>query len=74
MTIAAGLFVQPSDLSEGGYHRGGICAGDIDNDGDLDFFTVQWSGRGQLYLNRGDGTFIDASASSGIAAVDRSMH
>ena len=74
VTIAAGLFVPPSDLSEGGYHRGGICAGDIDNDGDLDFFTVQWSGRGQLYLNRGDGTFRDYSVASGIAAVERSMH
>ena len=45
----------------------GICIGDVDNDGDVDFFVPAY-GRTALYLGRGDGTFEDASARSGIAA------
>jgi tetratricopeptide (TPR) repeat protein len=39
---------------------------DIDNDGFVDLFVVNEQGPSELYRNRGDGTFEDISASSGI--------
>ena len=39
---------------------------DIDNDGDLDLLTAA---SGFLFLNSGDGTFVDASSQSGISGV-----
>ncbi len=47
-------------------HRGGLCAGDINNDGFLDFYASEWQAMSRLYLNNRDGTFTDISASSGI--------
>ncbi len=44
----------------------GVCAGDVDNDGHLDFYVTYW-GANVLYRNRGDGTFEDITARSGIA-------
>ena len=43
----------------------GVAAADVDNDGWTDLFLTDF-GPGRLYLNRGDGTFRDASAASGI--------
>ncbi|MGQ0537784.1 MAG: CRTAC1 family protein, partial [Gemmatimonadaceae bacterium] len=42
------------------------CAADVNNDGRLDVFAANY-GRNGLFLNRGDGTFADASAAWGIA-------
>jgi hypothetical protein len=47
---------------------GGLSAGDVNNDGFLDFFVSPWGGNRLLYLNDGDGTFTNITASSGIAS------
>ena len=46
----------------------GVAAGDVDNDGWTDLFLTNF-GPANLYLNRGDGTFRDASAASGIGGA-----
>ena len=45
---------------------GGVCAGDIDNDGHLDLFVTYW-GPNRLYRNNGDGTFAEIAAKAGVA-------
>ena len=40
---------------------------DIDNDGKLDLFVGNENARSQLFLNRGDGTFVDIAAAAGVA-------
>jgi hypothetical protein len=42
------------------------CAGDLDNDGDLDLFVANEIGPSALYLNQGDGGFVEASRRSGL--------
>ncbi len=42
---------------------------DVDNDGWLDLFALGGDGRGHLFHNRGDGTFLDVTAKAGIADV-----
>ncbi len=49
---------------------------DADDDGDLDLFVVNGGSAftqepDVLYLNRGDGTFVDATAEAGVAGTDR---
>ncbi|MEM7480722.1 MAG: CRTAC1 family protein [Acidobacteriota bacterium] len=49
-----------------------IAFGDIDLDGDLDAFLSHWGvpgSSGHLWQNRGDGTFADIDASSGLGAA-----
>ncbi|HET8898231.1 MAG TPA: CRTAC1 family protein [Rhodanobacteraceae bacterium] len=43
-----------------------VAAADFDNDGDIDFVTLNQGSHGTLYRNDGNGTFHDASAGSGI--------
>jgi hypothetical protein len=62
----AGRFVDVTDRSglRLASYGMGATAGDVDGDGDLDLFATAF-GASQLFLNRGDGTFEDATARSG---------
>jgi len=64
VTAAAGLLLAP--IVHPNHHWGGLCAGDLDGDGDLDIFTGQFNGPGRLLRNDGDGTFTDDSAGAGV--------
>ncbi len=66
VTASAGVHVRSSGL-----HRGGLCAGDINQDGNLDIYCAMWDNESpssdhHLFLNDSDGTFTDISLSSGI--------
>ena len=43
----------------------GVCAGDVDNDGNVDVFLTQW-GQNVLYRNLGNGTFADETQARGL--------
>lgn len=47
----------------------GVCAGDYDNDGNLDLF-VTYFGKNALYHNNGDGTFTDVTREAGLLEPD----
>src|SRR5262249_22517149 len=49
-----------------GVYGMGIAVGDYDNDGDPDIFVTRLD-RYELYRNRGDGTFEDATQAAGLA-------
>jgi hypothetical protein len=51
-------------LAQGGWGQG-ACAGDYDNDGQVDLF-VSYYGQNHLYRNRGQGTFEDVTARAGL--------
>jgi hypothetical protein len=44
----------------------GMQAADIDNDGDQDIFVTQEFGPMQLFINAGNGTFVDEAAARGL--------
>ncbi|MEP6995421.1 MAG: CRTAC1 family protein [Acidobacteriota bacterium] len=53
--------------AERGIAATGVAAGDIDGDGYPDLFVTNAFGPARLFRNRGDGTFEETTASSGIA-------
>ncbi len=53
-------------------HSNGGCAADYDNDGDQDLYVTN-RGPSRLFRNKGDGTFVDVSASSGAVDPDPSL-
>jgi hypothetical protein len=48
----------------------GVCAGDFDNDGNVDLFVTNW-GQNVLYRNPGNGTFHDETESRGLEQTTR---
>ena len=64
VTLSSGLWQDGASYKHF-WHRGGTTAGDIDNDGDPDLFFTMWRGGTKLFVNQGDGTFIDQSEASG---------
>jgi len=64
VTLEAGI---TEDLiSATGQHRGGMAAGDINNDGFLDLVLGVWKGGNRVLLNNGNGTFSDITNVSGL--------
>lgn len=57
--------IPDDDVTNVDQHRGGIAAGDINNDGFLDLAFGLWSGSMRLLLNDGDGTFTEISSAAG---------
>ncbi len=55
---------ESAGVGDQGFGTGGSAA-DIDNDGDLDLYVLNY-GKNVLYRNNGDGTFTDISKSSGL--------
>jgi hypothetical protein len=54
-------------LTHNGWGQG-VCAGDFDNDGNVDLFITGW-GQNVLYHNRGDGTFQDETEARGLSSA-----
>jgi hypothetical protein len=48
----------------------GVCAGDVDNSGNVDLFVTQW-GQNALYHNLGNGKFHDEANERGLATAQR---
>lgn len=65
-----GLKFEDVTAKSGLTHKGwgqGVCAGDFDNDGNVDLFVTGW-GPNALYHNRGNGTFEDETEARGLAS------
>jgi hypothetical protein len=56
--------IQPSQWGQG------VCAGDFDNDGNVDLFVTNW-GQNVLYRNLGNGSFHDETESRGLQQTTR---
>lgn len=69
ITVGSGL-EQDSSNMEDGHHRGGMAAGDIDQDGDLDLYVATWYGSSRLYANDGTGHFTEITQSAGVDRPD----
>ena len=53
------------------FGNNGVAAADVDGDGLDDFYVCQTSGLpNRLFRNRGDGTFVDVTESSGVGILD----
>jgi hypothetical protein len=65
-----GLKFEDVSAKAGLTHSGwgqGVCAGDVDNDGNIDVFLTQW-GQNVLYRNQGNGTFHDETQARGLSS------
>lgn len=65
--VGNGAFEDATDTSGLGRTGWGsaVCAGDYDNDGNLDLFVAYW-GPDSLYRNDGDGRFSDVAGPAGV--------
>ncbi len=52
-------------------HGTGVAAADVNGDGHVDVYFVNQVGANELWLNRGDGTFRDITASAGVGLETR---
>lgn len=53
-------------MAEGKTSGTGPAFADIDNDGDLDLYVSNQSGKDALFVNQGDGTFVEESEKRGV--------
>ena len=51
----------------------GAAMADIDNDGDLDIFVCNYDAPNLLYVNRGDGTFVESAKAANLDVADASL-
>ncbi|MGC6487119.1 MAG: VCBS repeat-containing protein [Planctomycetota bacterium] len=63
VTVAAG------GLDGGAAWGSGACFADVDGDGDLDLYVCNVEAKNLLYVNQGDGTFVEDAASFGLDLV-----
>lgn len=61
---------EAAGVAAGDQDSTGVCFGDLDNDGDPDLVVLGRSEPNLLFENRGDGTFGDATAASGLGESD----
>jgi enediyne biosynthesis protein E4 len=62
VTESAGLAKSATE----GIAATGVAAGDVDGDGHVDLFVTDAFGTSRLFRNRGDGRFVEITATSGI--------
>lgn len=62
VTERAGL----TEVTDPGGFGVGAAFGDVDDDGDLDLFVTNWKASNRLFVNRGDGTFVDRTERAGV--------
>jgi len=51
-------------------HRGGVCAGDLNNDGLLELYCAAWGGIQRLFLNTGGGRFLEIGETSEVGVFE----
>ena len=71
--VTSGSGLTYDGLSDG-QHRSGFAAGDVNADGFLDLVSTEWTGSLRLFVNQGDGTFLDETMASGLAAEELGYH
>ena len=66
-SVDLGKYFRPTHYD----HGTAVAAADVDGDGRHDLYFVNQAGPNALYLNRGEGRFVDATAEAGVAVGDR---
>jgi hypothetical protein len=70
VAATAGLAVPTAERPS----NNGVTAVDINQDGWMDFYLCRYDQPNQLFVNRGDGTFIERAADYRLAIRDASVH